>query len=387
MSTLKFGAFQRHARYRTRQASRTESPWDARPPPQDTVCHVCMEEVDKVGDAGNIEWAPCGHFGHKACFQRLATCPDCRESLGHDALPGEGPAQEEDDEEEEQRYTMRILDDIERARNDVAVWNMFTDVDREVCLEYAAYYRLPPLPYEEIEDYLWAVWNQGGPSLTIEDRALSVSDVAILARRLRYDATFYGLHLSNNGIGPDGAALIADALLVNKKLTTLTLDQNDIGAVGATCIATTLFTNTTLKSVGLHHANIGGGGATAIALALVKNNTIVRLTISHDTIGDDGAASLAVTLCKNRRLAWLDVEDTGIGSVGATHIADALLVNRTLDTLYMHDNDIGEVGTARLERARTTSTFLNIISYDGISLEGQYRNWGLSPTPARFLNC
>ena len=58
-----------------------------------------------------------------------------------------------------------------------------------------------------------------------------------LYRLARNDSLFPTLYLQNNGIGPKGAASIAQALSSNSVLTELNLQNNQIGDTGATAIA------------------------------------------------------------------------------------------------------------------------------------------------------
>ena len=352
MSLLKFGAYQKHA----------VSPW-ATGPPLDAKCNVCLTDIEESDD---IEWAPCGHFGHKGCFARLSTCPDCRQSLGHGALvdSDDEDMRAEEEEAEEARYMERIRQDVERARSDVSVWNMFTDLDREQCIDYANGHGRTPLPYADIELYLHNLFNDPthGDYLRITNRALNVSDVSILARKLKYNTIFTVCTLYSNGIGPEGAALIADVLRVNTTIIDLSLVQNTIGPVGASNIANALLTNTTLTELQLSHADIGSEGAARLCTMLLSNTALTSIDLRGNHIGDAGVESLAHVILTTKTLTHLSVADNDIGSRGATSFARALCNNMSLEFVSFDNNNIGPAGAKSIADALLVNTTLKSLS-------------------------
>ena len=364
MSLLKFGAYQKHA----------VSPW-ATGPPLDAKCNVCLMDIEESDD---IEWAPCGHFGHKVCFARLSTCPDCRQSLGHGALvdSDDEDMRAEEEEAEQARYMERIRQDVERARSDVSVWNMFTDLDRELCIDYANGHGRTPLPYADIERYLHNLLCHPthGRSLYITGKALSVSDVSILARMLKYDTTFTACVLRSNGIGPEGAALIADVLRVNTTISYLDLGENAVGPGGASSIADALLTNTTLAELTLSHADIGSEGTARLCTMLLTNTAMYSINLTGNHIGEAGVESLVHVLFTNKTLMHLDVSENDVGSRGATSFARALYNNMPFESLTLDGNNIGPSGAKSIADALLVNTTLkylylssNPIGNDGLT--------------------
>ena len=384
MSLLKFGAYQKHA----------VSPW-ATGPPSDAKCSVCLMVINETDD---IEWAPCGHFAHKGCFARLSTCPDCRTPLGHDALVVVDANDADMQEAEEARYMERIREDVERARSDVSIWNMFTDEDREKCIDYANGEGRTPLPYADIESYLHDTFTdreryEVAEWLDIVDKVLSVSDVAILARKLKYDEFFISCVLDSNGMSSQGAALIAESLCVNNTLQCFTIRNNaigpagaasignalttndtiedalnlvntDIGDEGAAHIGAMLRTNTALNAIDLSRNHIGDAGVTSLADALLVNNTLSMLLLCHNTIGSRGITSIARMLRVNTTLYDLSLDDSNIGPHEAGILADALLTNTALGSISLNSNPLGTAGLASIAMALRTNTTVTVTVRD-----------------------
>ena len=138
------------------------SPWDEAPPPRDATCSLCQHEIAaKEFDAGNVEWPPCGHFGHRRCpggetgLANVKICPECYRDMGRPAeelppVPAEARRAMED--AEEARRLGRIRDDVERARNDAEYWRMLPRTEQEQLFAYVFENGLPPLPYEDEYD-------------------------------------------------------------------------------------------------------------------------------------------------------------------------------------------------------------------------------------------
>ncbi|KAL7425877.1 hypothetical protein ACHAXM_000208 [Skeletonema potamos] len=80
--------------------------------------------------------------------------------------------------------------------------------------------------------------------------------------------------LSNNYIGGEGVAALADALKTNTSLQCLSLWCNHISDDGVTAMADALRTNNALQTLYLGEDEISDDGAVAMAGALKENTTL-----------------------------------------------------------------------------------------------------------------
>ncbi|KAL1512428.1 hypothetical protein AB1Y20_005683 [Prymnesium parvum] len=201
-------------------------------------------------------------------------------------------------------------------------------------------------------------------------------------------------HTQNN-IGGEGAAHIAEALKTNATLTSLNLDgapplrRRDRHATHPTALRPCL-------ALPLSHTHnyIGGEGAAHIAEALKTNATLTSLHLdgapplrrrdrraTHPTalrpclahplshtrtnIGGEGAAHIAEALKTNATLTSLHLHNSNIGGEGAAHIAEALKTNATLTSLHLEGNEIGDEGAAHIAEALKTNATLTSLNLRG----------------------
>lgn len=147
-----FGALQFHADGEPAGAS----PWDAGPPP-DVVCSLCQHDItpEEFGE-GNVEWPPCGHFGHRECpaggmgLDYMQKCPNCQRQLQRPAKAQ--PTQHAEaaaatEAAEEQRAEEVVGRDVLRARSDAQFWRDMPRAYRADMFHHVARHNLPALPY------------------------------------------------------------------------------------------------------------------------------------------------------------------------------------------------------------------------------------------------
>jgi hypothetical protein len=152
LAPFSFGAYKPRARGEASDAT----PWTESSNPPDSVCAVCQEEITS-GEAANVQWAPCGHFGHIKCpdyggygFGALGRCPNCKKlkPLIETDLPDFAAETRAMQDEEEERRLNRIRADVNRARTDPEFWNTITRAERMTLFGYVDENHLPPLPYD-----------------------------------------------------------------------------------------------------------------------------------------------------------------------------------------------------------------------------------------------
>ena len=364
MSALTFGPYQKRVDGAT-------SPWDVDPPPpKDDVCTVCQcgfEDFEIADPLKYIEWPKCGHFGHKACLQHLAICPECKEPLGHDATPHEDAAMMEAqteamEAEEAVRMDLRMRGDIELARRDVSFWNILTEDERGAYFYYVQTHPdVLPLPYERIEGLmanglLRSTWN-----VEYEVRDLTIAEVSLISNALKHNTRVKHLRLGLFDVGlfdDEGArcaAMLADMLRVNTHMRICCLSDGNIGPVGVKHFADALLVNHTLHRLRLENCKIGDEGAVHIADALLVNKTLRGLSVMDDPINNDGAESMAKVLLTNTSLRVIDFSKNSIETQGALALAKALTQNKTMIRLNLSFNSIGSDGFTRLGESLVSS--------------------------------
>ena len=218
-----------------------------------------------------------------------------------------------------------------------------------------------------------------------------------------------GFTLSQNNIGPKGAAALAAGFLVRAKqadagrnpspssaITRIDLGSNPIGDDGTAAIAELLDgNNTPLQELGLQDVGMGDMGGIALGMALEHNSRLTHLTLTNNNLGPDGAGELfagiggsqsaivdlglaenpaigaGISMLQNvlavpRRkrgyseeggqaiggvLETLDLRACDLGDFGAKAVATGLAGNTRLRVLRLQHNRIGEEGALALSAA------------------------------------
>lgn len=152
------------------------------------------------------------------------------------------------------------------------------------------------------------------------------------------------LRLADNGVGPEGAQALGQALSTCKVLKALLLPDNSVGDEGAKHIAEALKSNSSLQELHLGNNHVTGSGARSLAFALRENHGLLMLRLPKNDLLDAACAPLAEALPHNGTLRLLDVSGSKVGDSGAMALADSLQENHTLRTLKLHDNMLSERG-------------------------------------------
>jgi len=145
--------------------------------------------------------------------------------------------------------------------------------------------------------------------IELHNCAISIQDVAMLARGIQGNKTMRALHLSFNGIGPAGAELIAEALMHNRTIQELFLTDNAVGDAGAAALAVTMASHPELSDVKLCGNSIGNQGVQHIANTAIRadNHALKRIDLSYNKFDDNGARSLADAMRVNKHVLSLRI--------------------------------------------------------------------------------
>lgn len=169
-------------------------------------------------------------------------------------------------------------------------------------------------------------------SLDLSDNGIGPGGAAALSGALAAGRSLLALHLGGNELGPRGAALVAEALRHNRVMRSLNLRLNYLGEAGARAVVA-LFNAPAgaLVEVDLSAAEsgaMGAGGAHAVAAALRAGGAspLRRLVMRGNAVGDEGAAALAAALAApgSCPLEALDLAQNGLTAGSAPALAAVL---------------------------------------------------------------
>jgi Ran GTPase-activating protein (RanGAP) involved in mRNA processing and transport len=153
--------------------------------------------------------------------------------------------------------------------------------------------------------------------------------------------------LGGNGIGPDGAAQLAELLAISPHVRELSLAVSRLGDAGARALAQGLSHNKSLERLNLASCAIGVDGLAAIVEAIRRHPTLIELSLgttpSTTALGERdndlrdriGGEILATWLAEVPPLRRLDLMGAGVRSAGALCLLDSLADNPNLVDLQL----------------------------------------------------
>jgi len=162
------------------------------------------------------------------------------------------------------------------------------------------------------------------------------------------------LDLCKQQLGPDGAALVADALGAADGPTPvrhLLLGTDGLGDHGAATVAERTAASG-IQTLYLGCNNITAAGACRIADHLrASPQTVSALWLKRNPLGSRAGQAAADLIEAAQTLRTLDLVQTGLDTPGLELLVDALLTGgRTLDRLYLGGNPLGPSAAAPLAR-------------------------------------
>jgi hypothetical protein len=101
---------------------------------------------------------------------------------------------------------------------------------------------------------------------------------------------------------------------------------------------------------------LGPEGAKAVAEALRENTSVSALLMGADAIGNDGAQAISDLIEHNRALTTVFLGCNQIDEVGARALARALAGNPSVKGLWLKRNALGGAGLLSLPRSARTRT-------------------------------
>jgi Ran GTPase-activating protein (RanGAP) involved in mRNA processing and transport/ankyrin repeat protein len=153
-------------------------------------------------------------------------------------------------------------------------------------------------------------------SLDLFDNRLGNAGTAALAQCL-------GAHSGGRGVSAAGSGAMG-------RLLRLRLERNGVGAGGARALSAALLARgAALQHLDLSNNELGVEGAAVLADALKSNTTLRTLLLWRNRVGTDGAEAFAEALRCNGSLRCLDLEDNGVGSRGVASLGAAVREGNT----------------------------------------------------------
>lgn len=159
--------------------------------------------------------------------------------------------------------------------------------------------------------------------LDLSDNAFGGRSADPIVPFLTQNRSFQILKLNNNGLGPSGGAVIANALLESAKLSK---------AEGKT---------SNLRTVICGRNRLQDDSAPLFAEAFAAHGNLVEVKMPQNGIRMDGIAALAVGLASNPNLECLDLQDNCAKGSGTRALAKALHSWPELKTLNLSECLLG----------------------------------------------
>ena len=164
--------------------------------------------------------------------------------------------------------------------------------------------------------------------VNLSDNAFGGRSVDPIVPFLSKNPSFQIFRLNNNGLGPEGGTVIADAL-------------RDNAAVRKAIPAEK---RSSLRVVVCGRNRLEDGSASAWAEAFAAHGTLVEVRLPQNGIRMAGSAALADGLAKNASLELLDLQDNTLSQSGDQAFAGALPSWPDLHTLNFSDCVLSEDG-------------------------------------------
>jgi Ran GTPase-activating protein 1 len=164
--------------------------------------------------------------------------------------------------------------------------------------------------------------------INLSDNAFGGRSVDPIVPFLSKNPSFQVFRLNNNGLGPEGGTVIANALRDNAAVRKAIPGER----------------RSSLHTVICGRNRLEDGSAPAWAEAFAAHGTLVEVRMPQNGIRMDGSVALAEGLAKNAALEVLDLQDNTLSQPGDRAFAAALSLWPNLQTLNLSDCVLSEEG-------------------------------------------
>lgn len=214
--------------------------------------------------------------------------------------------------------------------------------------------------------------------LDLSDNAFGPRSLVGIVKLLESPAcyTLQELHLNNNGLGIQGAKILAEALckcVENSRrdgsplsLKIFVCGRNRLENEGATAMAKFFKELGTLESVAMPQNGIYAPGIKKLADAFISNPSLKVINLEDNSFTAEGAKYIADCLPSLKQIIMLNFGDCLVRTKGAFALADALKVScPQLRELYLGFNEINREGGKAIVDAMENKTELDILGLNG----------------------
>ncbi|TFY83876.1 hypothetical protein EWM64_g131 [Hericium alpestre] len=191
--------------------------------------------------------------------------------------------------------------------------------------------------------------------IDLSDNAFGGRSVDPMVPFLTKNRSFQVLKLNNNGLGPAGGSIIADALRRSAELSKEEGKQSN------------------LRTVICGRNRLENGSAPTWAAAFAAHGNLVEVRMPQNGIRMEGITALARGLAKNANVEYIDLQDNAFAQAGAKAFADALPSWPKLHTLNLSDcflSEGGEVPSTLKVLATGSNPLLRTLQLQNNNLEG-----------------
>lgn len=188
--------------------------------------------------------------------------------------------------------------------------------------------------------------------------------------------TLQELHLNNNGLGIQGATMLADAMckcVENSRrdgsplnLKIFVCGRNRLENEGAIAVSRFFKMLGTLESVAMPQNGIYATGIKSLADAFASNKNLKVINLEDNSLTEEGAKYIAGCLPSLTEINMLNFGDCLVRTNGAIALAEALKKScPQLRELYLGFNEINEVGGKAIVEAMADKNELETLVLNG----------------------
>ena len=177
--------------------------------------------------------------------------------------------------------------------------------------------------------------------LDLSDNAFGPTAIPSFDFFLKNASSLEHLELENNGLGPEGAEMVCNALLQNNKikLKTIKINRNRLEEKGALGLAKVIEKMKSLEHLEMFQNGISSEGMKSIFMALKQNKNIKVLKINDNFI-KDSIQHLIEIIPELTQLIIIDVSDSIIGNKYGVELFKTISKLNNIQEIYCNYNEI-----------------------------------------------
>ena len=177
--------------------------------------------------------------------------------------------------------------------------------------------------------------------LDLSDNAFGPKVIPSFDFFLKTATSLEHLELENNGLGPEGAEMVCNALLQNEniKLKTIKINRNRLEEKGALSLAKVISKMKSLEHLELFQNGISSKGMKEIFLSLKENKNIKIIKI-NDNFTKESIQTLIEIIPELKNLKIIDISDSLIGNKYGIEFFKIISGMDGIEEVYCNYNEI-----------------------------------------------